>query len=238
MSRPWSGSAIALLRALANQGVTDALTDAVKKRIRMTNVLSVFGAVLMAASVPFDALEAPRWMVIEDIVGAFAYLAFPLLNRAGYLRLSRLLCLVVSDLIVLGNVAMLGPSSGTQMVFFALAVAPFALYELRDRLAIALGVVAPVACFVAGSAGWLTRFQHTPGGFHAGTYYAYSAAVTLAILIFCVYLFLLARELSDSEEVALLTVAMTTAIPSPPACIASWSKPAANMAATSSRASP
>jgi|GEM_PF-6867172 len=53
---------MAPLRALANQGGTDALTDAVKKRIRMTNVLSVFGAVLMAASVPFDALEAPRWM--------------------------------------------------------------------------------------------------------------------------------------------------------------------------------
>jgi signal transduction histidine kinase len=187
MSRPLAGSAVALFRALANQGVTGALTDALKKRIRMTNVLSVFGAFLMVSSVPFDAVEAPRWMVIEDILGAFAYLGFPLLNRAGHLRLSRLLCLVVSDLIVLGNVAMLGPPAGTQMVFFALAVAPFALYELRDRLAIGLGVAFPVACFIAGSGGWLTRFQHTPSGFHAGTYYAYSAAVTLAILIFCVY---------------------------------------------------
>lgn len=187
MSRPLTGAAIALSRALANQGVTAAQPDGLKKRIRMTNALSVFGALLMAASVPFDAVEAPRWMVIEDVVGAFAYLGFPLLNRAGHLRLSRLLCLVVSDLIVLGNVAMLGPASGTQMVFFALAVAPFALYELRDRLAIGLGIAFPVACFVAGSGGWLAHFQHTPAGFHAGTYYAYSAAVTLAILIFCVY---------------------------------------------------
>src|SRR3569623_381867 len=38
-----------------------------------------------------------------------------------------------------------------------------------------------------GSGGWLAHFQHTPAGFHACTYYAYSAAVTLAILIFCVY---------------------------------------------------
>src|SRR6185369_13907662 len=38
-------------------------------------------------------------------------------------------------------------------------------------------------------------------------------AYTLLIPIFCVYLFLLARELSDSEEVALLAVAMTTAFP-------------------------
>ena len=187
MGRLRTGSAIALFRALANQGVTPALSDGLQKRIRMTNGLSVFGAFLMAASVPFDAIEAPRWMVIEDVLGAFAYLGFPLLNRAGYLRLSRLLCLMVSDLIVLGNVALLGPASGTQMVFFALAVAPFALYELRDRVAIGLGVAFPVACFVAGSWGWLARFQQTPAGFHAGTYYAYSAAMPLAILIFCVF---------------------------------------------------
>src|SRR3569623_935992 len=187
MSRSPAGSAVALFRALANQGVTPALSDALQKRIRMTNALSIFGAFLMAVSVPFDAVEAPRWMVIEDVLGAFAFLGFPALNRAGYLRLSRLLCLMVADLIVLGNVALLGPASGTQMVFFALAVAPFALYELSDGVAIGLGVAFPVACFVAGSWGWLTRFQHTPPGFHAGTYYGYSAAMTLAILIFCVF---------------------------------------------------
>src|SRR5438445_548639 len=36
---------------------------------------------------------------------------------------------------------------------------------------------------------------------------------TLLIPIFCIYLFLLARELSDSEEIAFLAVAMTTAFP-------------------------
>jgi 4-amino-4-deoxy-L-arabinose transferase-like glycosyltransferase len=48
--------------------------------------------------------------------------------------------------------------------------------------------------------------------FGPGTAQALSA-YTLLIPIFCIYLFLLARELSDSEEVALLAVAMTAAFP-------------------------
>jgi hypothetical protein len=59
MARPLDNGALALYRALANQGVTDALTDAVTKRIRMANVLSVCGASLMVASGPFvDVVEA------------------------------------------------------------------------------------------------------------------------------------------------------------------------------------
>jgi 4-amino-4-deoxy-L-arabinose transferase-like glycosyltransferase len=48
--------------------------------------------------------------------------------------------------------------------------------------------------------------------FGAGTAQALYS-YTLLIPVFCVYLFLLARELSDSEEIAFLAVAMTTAFP-------------------------
>src|SRR6185503_6975582 len=110
-----------LAAALIQQGVTPALPDPLKKRIRLTNGLSLFGVFVMLASIPFDWSHAPRWMLAEDAVGALAFMAFPLLNRANHLLLSRLCLLVLSNLIVLGNAVLLGPASGAQMVLIALA---------------------------------------------------------------------------------------------------------------------
>ena len=129
-----------LVGLIVEQGVTPALPDPLKKRIRLTNGLSLFGAFVMLASIPFDWSHAPRWMLGEDIGGALAFLVFPLLNRADRLLASRLCLLVVSNLIVLGNAALLGPASGAQMVLIALAATPFALFDLSDRVPLACGV--------------------------------------------------------------------------------------------------
>src|SRR5262245_45267354 len=112
-----------LVRALVNQGITPALDEPLRKRIRLTNVLSLLGTVVMFASIPFDRVSAPRWMLAEDVFGGLAYLTFPLLNRGGHHIASRLLCLAVSDLIVLGNAVLLGRDSGASLVFFALVAA-------------------------------------------------------------------------------------------------------------------
>ena len=88
-----------IVGAVVEQGVTSALPDPLKKRIRLTNALSLFGAFVMLASIPFDRSHAPRWMLGEDVAGAAAYLLFPLLNRTRHLLLSRVLCIVVSNLI-------------------------------------------------------------------------------------------------------------------------------------------
>src|SRR5262245_63673978 len=88
---------------IVEQGITPALPDPLKKRIRLTNALSLFGAFVMLASIPFDWSHAPRWMLAEDVAGTAAYLMFPLLNRTRHLLASRLLCLALSNLIVLGN---------------------------------------------------------------------------------------------------------------------------------------
>ena len=126
-----------IVSAIVEQGVDPALPDPLKKRIRLTNGLSLFGSFVMLASIPFDWGHAPRWMVTEDIVGAVAYLLFPLVNRGGRLLLSRLACLAISNLIVLGNAVLLGPVSGAQLVLIALATMPFALFDLDDRLPLA-----------------------------------------------------------------------------------------------------
>jgi signal transduction histidine kinase len=172
---------------VVEQGVAADLPDPLKKRIRLTNGLSLFGSFVMLASIPFDWSHAPRWMLVEDVAGAAAYLLFPLLNRARHLLASRLACLVVSNLIVLGNAVLLGPSSGAQMVFIALAAMPFALFDLADRIPLACCVALSMACFALVESGLLSHLQDPTAAAAAAGYYGYSAVVTLAVLVFSLY---------------------------------------------------
>jgi signal transduction histidine kinase len=172
------------IKTLVDQGVTPHLDQPLAKRIRLTNAVSLFGAVLMFASIPFDRLTAPRWMLAEDVIGGLAFLTFPLLNRRGLLTLSRLLCLVVSNLIVLGNAILLGRESGATMVFIALAAIPFALFDLGDRGALTSGVLLAIACYVVAESDVLAFLRSVSENYSPAAYHVYSAAVTLAGLLF------------------------------------------------------
>jgi signal transduction histidine kinase len=177
-----------LVAPIVEQGVTPALPDPLKKRIRLTNGLSLFGAFVMLASIPFDWSHAPRWMLAEDVAGALAFLVFPLLNRVRRLLASRILCLALSNLIVLGNAALLGPESGAQLVFIALVAMPFAMFDLSDRIPLASCVVLSIACFGAVEVGAFAGLQDPSATASAAGYYPYSAIVTLAALVFSLYM--------------------------------------------------
>jgi len=176
-----------IVGVVVEQGVTPALPDPLKKRIRLTNALSLFGAFVMLASIPFDRSHAPRWMLGEDVVGAAAYLLFPLLNRTRHLLLSRVLCIVVSNLIVLGNAVLLGPESGAQMMFVAMTAMPFALFDLADAVPLASCVALSIACFAIVELRLLVRLQDLSAAASAPGYYPYSAVVTLGVLVFSLY---------------------------------------------------
>ncbi|HLK92336.1 MAG TPA: ATP-binding protein [Polyangia bacterium] len=173
-----------VLRGAVQQGVRPGMDESLAKRVRLANTLSLFGAALLFASAPFDRLEAPRWMVAEDLIAGAAYACFPLLSRSGFLTASRLLCLLMSNLIVLSNVALLGHDSGAEMVFIALAAVPFALFELAERRALMTGIAFAVLGFAAGHTRWLHAWVPPPVGFLPAHYYVYSAIVSFLILIF------------------------------------------------------
>ncbi len=158
--------------------------DSLKKRVRLVNVLSIFGVSVLLGSVPFDWVTAPPWMIGEDIVGAAIMLSFPWINARGWFTTARVLCVVVTDLIVLTNVALLGRDSGSQMVFFALAAIPFALFDASEVRPLVASIAVAVACFVLAESGWLDGMRAVSEAFSPGTYYAYSAVMTLTILLF------------------------------------------------------
>ena len=186
------------VRALLEQGITPGIDESLAKRIRLTNALSLFGALVLFASAPFDRVEAPRWMVVEDLLGGVAYVCFPLLNRLGYRAGSRLLCLLVSNLIVLGNDVLLGHDSGAELVFVALAAVPFALFDLAEPSALITGVAFAILGFAIGHSRAVHAWYVAPRGFTAGHYYVYSAGVSFLVLIYTMYR--LSRANTDAER--------------------------------------
>jgi signal transduction histidine kinase len=179
-----SGSRFArVIRTWIDQGLTSETPAPLAKRIRLTNGLALFGAVVMFASVPFDWHAAPTWMVVEDLAGGTGFLLMPLVNRLGHLLLSRIICLLAANLIVLGNCLLLGRESGAEMVFFALLAVPFAIFDLRDVAGIAFGVSLSVLCFVISFSGVLHGLESAGRGYAQPSYYLYSAAVTLVVLL-------------------------------------------------------
>jgi PAS domain S-box-containing protein len=178
---------------------------ALQKRVRLVNVLSIFGVSVMLGSVPFDWVTAPPWMIGEDLLGAAAMLSFPWLNARGHYTLSRVLVILLTDLIVLTNVALLGRESGAQMVFFALAATPFALFDANERLPLFATIAAGVACFALAESGLLDGMRHVHESFSPSAYYAYSSVMTLTILLFTLGVVSAAnlraeRALLDSRE--------------------------------------
>jgi signal transduction histidine kinase len=187
------------VRNLVEQGITPALSNPLQKRIRLTNALSLFGAFVMFVSMPFDWVQAPRWMVVEDFLGGVAYACFPFLNRCGLLTASRIFCLLVSNAIVLSNVLLLGANSGADMVFIALSAVPFAVFDLDDRLPLALGVLFSLVGFAVGHAGLLGGLRTEAVNYKPANYYVYSAAVAFVVLIYSTYRTSLANASAERE---------------------------------------
>jgi signal transduction histidine kinase len=187
------------VRNLVEQGITPALSNPLQKRIRLTNALSVFGAFVMFGSIPFDWVEAPRWMVGEDIIVGIAYACFPFLNRYGLLTASRIFCLLVSNAIVFSNVLLLGTYSGADMVFIALSAVPFAVFDLDDRLPLSLTVLFPVIGFAVGHAGPLAHLRTEAVNYKPADYYVFSAGVAFVVLIYSTYRTSLANASAERE---------------------------------------
>jgi signal transduction histidine kinase len=141
----------------------------------------------MFGSIPWDIAEAPRWMLAEDIVGGLAYLGLPLVNRLGYLTASRLLCITISNLIVLGNAIFLGHDSGAELVLLALVAIPFSLFDLTETAALVFGAALAIAGLSIAHLDAVHALRNPSEGFSSASYHGYSAVVALVGLLFTLF---------------------------------------------------
>jgi C4-dicarboxylate-specific signal transduction histidine kinase len=111
---------------------------------------------------------------------------FPLLSRGGYTRGARVWVVVLSNLLVLANTILVGHESGGAIVFAALVVVPFTLFDLDERGPLMSCVALTLVCFWLAHLQALERFRQVPPGFSDSAYALYSGAVAFAVLLFSV----------------------------------------------------
>ena len=118
--------------SLIDQG-TAGLSDALKKRVRLTNIGALFGAFVMAATIPFDMQVAARWMVVVDVVSMLLFVGVIAANRRGHVTTSRLTLVVGGNLLAFTNAVAMGQEAGSDLLFMGLLAVPFAPLCRRSR---------------------------------------------------------------------------------------------------------
>ena len=174
------------MQSVRDQG-THALGGALEKRIRLTNLAALFGALVMLITLPMDLREGTRWMPITDVISVPALLTIPLANRFGHFMASRIALIVMANVLVLANALVLGPASGIDLLFLALIAVAFMIFDLRERWALQLGVVLPVCGLIVTEVGLFDRLGILPVGYVASDYHTYSALMAVAMLLFALY---------------------------------------------------
>ncbi|HVZ85595.1 MAG TPA: ATP-binding protein, partial [Polyangia bacterium] len=170
--------------SLIDQG-TSGLSEGLKKRVRLTNIGAVFGAIVMAATVPLDAEVARRWMVAVDVASVFIFVAIILANRRGHVTAARVTLVIGGLLLTSTNAIALGRESGADLLFVALLAVPFALFDLSERTPMVTGLVLTLLALVACACGVLSPTPLAPTGLRF--YEAYSLVLAVVIVLFTLF---------------------------------------------------
>jgi signal transduction histidine kinase len=180
--------------SLIDQG-TAGLSDALEKRVRLTNIAALFGAAVMAATSPFDAAVARPWMVMVDVIATILFIGVIVANRQGHVTSSRITLVVAGNLLAFTNAVGLGRGSGPELLFLGLLAVPFALFDLRES--------APLVA--AGALGFLGPVGPIPSAAALRIYTAYSIVLAVVIILFA--LFEISRENARVERALRLDIA-------------------------------
>jgi hypothetical protein len=142
------GTARTMLSWLRTAGVEHATVQGVGKQVALTNDLSLIAAALYVLGLGSDLLMPLSWMVVLDVVALAAHLGTPVLNWWGLHSAARAVLLLLVNAVIFLATAAEGKQSGMQYLFPTFTGLPLALFDLKERVWIALGVALPVACFV------------------------------------------------------------------------------------------
>jgi len=177
--RSWGGS-------LIDQG-TAGLSDTSKKRVRLTNIGAVFGAVVLGATAPLDARVAQRWMVVVDVVAAAFFVGVIVANRRGHVTASRLALVVAGNLLAFSNALGLGRESGAQFLYLGFMTVPFALFDLSERGPLVLGVALTLVGLALSMVGVPSPLAPIASATALFIYQLYSVSLAVAIVLFTLF---------------------------------------------------
>jgi signal transduction histidine kinase len=168
----------ARIRQLLTLGGLDIASNRLARQLRVTNLLALFGAVLSVTSVPIDAYGATPLAVVIDLIGGVGFLASLVLIARRHYSLARMVLLLAANATMLLGVTEVSGDPEVRSVCFPLALLPFLVFDLRERLWLALFVALPVVgYFLTG-----IHVVENPGA-AAHIYRVYAPALAFLLLV-------------------------------------------------------
>ncbi|HTL38041.1 MAG TPA: ATP-binding protein [Kofleriaceae bacterium] len=168
---------MAIFDRLLSRGVTDAIPEQLARYIRVTNALALLGIVLSLTGLPVDSIGASPKLVVIDLVCIAGFLSVWVLNSRGYYTASRVLLAVTSNGVMIGGMLEVGGPPELRTVFLPLALLPFLIFGVSERLWLAGTVLIPVVAY------FLTARLEAPPSLALSVDTVYAPVLAFAMII-------------------------------------------------------
>jgi len=138
-------------------GLFGALPVDIRKRVRLCNVLALWGTAIMGPWVAVELLFGEVRDLPSEIASLVGFLAVLSLNAARAHRAARLLLIAIANGCVLAGALLFDKKAGGTLPFFALAALPLLLFGPNERRMVVAGVALPIFLFFACETGAANR---------------------------------------------------------------------------------
>jgi signal transduction histidine kinase len=151
------------------------------KRIRLANLLALWGSAIMVPWAAIEALFGDVGNVPWEVGFLGAFLAVLTLNAMGSDRAARLLLIVTANASVFAGALMFDDDAGGTLPFFGLVALPLLLFGPADSLLLAAGAALPPLLFTACETGLAARLLSVHAKPAPGWYFAANVASAFAV---------------------------------------------------------
>jgi signal transduction histidine kinase len=191
-----------LINEITNLGISKELSEKKKKRVRITNILSALTVVLVI----------PLYFLLNYVDATFLKSLIPavviyqvsilLLNKKGYINLSRFIAPNVNSLIIFIYSTSLGPETFYFFFYFPAISGSFLYFELKEKLFFIVQIIFTSSLVILDL---FFKIRPFPVLYlsHQNTLITEYAMSLAAFILFLICLFVLAAE-SQAAETSLI----------------------------------
>ena len=119
---------------LANLGIVYNYDKSLYVQIRLSNIISSFLGLLIiiyAVIFYFFRLTIPSFLCV---LISLIYIAMPIFNRSGFINLTRVLMIIIGNLVILSFSILLGKVSLVHLFFILMIASPFFFFNFGEKL--------------------------------------------------------------------------------------------------------
>lgn len=188
-----------VLSYLSNRGIKEGQKVTEIKKIRLTNLFAIFGLVICLLELPIYIYMGLTTSIIILVITCLCLAGVLILSNYSLYRHAKILHITTINVVLLYSSIYLGKESGIYFYYFAMIILPFILFDLREKLSIAICIfLTLLSVYFMEFNEWTMFSDKTITPAIRQIIYISSLFGSFVSIIFCVYS--LVKENSVSEK--------------------------------------